>query len=89
MKRIVFGEKDNPVKLKNTRKVFKKIIPVVLILSFLTAAVLFITWLAAIAGNFPIGNVAHLGGFLAGIAYGYYLKKKYKRKVIMIQRRFR
>ncbi|OGE36320.1 hypothetical protein A3B45_02340 [Candidatus Daviesbacteria bacterium RIFCSPLOWO2_01_FULL_39_12] len=43
MKRIVFGEKDNPVKLKNTRKVFKKIIPVVLILSFLTAAVLFIT----------------------------------------------
>ena len=52
-------------------------------------AVLFITWLAAIAGNFPIGNVAHLGGFLAGIAYGYYLKKKYKRKVIMIQRMFR
>ena len=51
--------------------------------------VLIITWLATIAGNFPIGNVAHLGGFLAGILYGIYLKTKYRRKVMMLQKMFR
>ena len=51
--------------------------------------VLLITWIASIAGNFPIGNVAHLGGFLVGLAYGYYLKKKYQKKVALLQRMFR
>lgn len=51
--------------------------------------VLLITWLATIAGNFPIGNVAHFGGFVAGIAYGFYLKTKYRRKVMMLQRMLR
>ena len=50
--------------------------------------VLFATWLATIAGNFPIGNVAHFGGFIAGLAYGLYLKIKYKKKVITLQRMF-
>ena len=27
----------------------------------------------------PIGNTAHLGGLIAGFAYGYYLKQKTKR----------
>ncbi len=51
--------------------------------------VLFITWIAAFAGNFPIGNVAHLGGFLAGLTYGLYLKLKYARKVKILQKMFR
>jgi uncharacterized protein len=51
--------------------------------------VLFLTWIVTIAGNFPIGNVAHFGGFLAGIAYGLYLKSKYKRKVKILQKMFR
>ncbi len=51
--------------------------------------VLFITWLATIAGNFPIGNVAHFGGFLAGIIYGFYLKTKYTKKVKLLQKMFR
>jgi len=51
--------------------------------------VLFITWAVTIAGNFPIGNVAHFGGFLAGLAFGFYLRTKYKRKVAMLQRMFR
>ncbi|MEK6919237.1 MAG: rhomboid family intramembrane serine protease [Nanoarchaeota archaeon] len=29
----------------------------------------------------PIGNMAHLGGYLAGAAYGVYLKNRYKNKV--------
>lgn len=38
--------------------------------------------------NLPIGNSAHLGGLLAGLAYGYYLRVKYKNKVRLIQRYF-
>lgn len=52
-------------------------------------AVLLLTWLASIWGGLPIGNVAHFGGFLAGIIYGFYLRTKYKKKVKMLQRHFR
>lgn len=51
--------------------------------------VLVLTWAGSIAGGLPIGNVAHFGGFLAGIGYGWYLRVKYKRKVQMIQKMFR
>lgn len=51
--------------------------------------VLFITWLVSILANLPIGNVAHFGGFLAGLAYGAYLRAKYRRKIAMLQRLFR
>lgn len=36
----------------------------------------------------PIGNTAHLGGLIAGLAYGKYLKEKYKKKTAMISQRF-
>ncbi len=51
--------------------------------------VLFLTWLATIAANLPIGNVAHFGGFLAGLIYGFYLKNRYKNKVKLLQRMLR
>jgi len=34
----------------------------------------------------PIGNTAHIGGLLVGIAYGLYLRTKYKNKVNMLNR---
>jgi membrane associated rhomboid family serine protease len=36
----------------------------------------------------PIGNTAHLGGFLFGLGYGFYLKFKYKNKTKMISKFF-
>jgi len=36
----------------------------------------------------PIGNTAHLGGLIIGMAYAYYLKKKYKKKTMMIAKYF-
>ena len=51
--------------------------------------VLFLTWVVSFFGNFPIGNVAHFGGFLVGIFYGLYLKAKYKKKVALLQKMFR
>jgi len=51
--------------------------------------VLVLTWIATYAAGLPIGNTAHLGGFLAGIIYGLYLRRKYKKKVLLLQRYFR
>lgn len=51
--------------------------------------VLLLTWLATAAANLPIGNVAHFGGFLIGLLYGFYLRAKYKKKVMLIQRYFK
>ncbi len=51
--------------------------------------VLFITWGASIAAGLPIGNVAHFGGFIFGLAYGWYLRRRYSRKVQRLQRYFR
>jgi len=51
--------------------------------------ILFITWIATISANLPIGNVAHFGGFLAGLVYGFYLRTKYYKKVKMLQKMFR
>jgi len=36
----------------------------------------------------PIGNMAHLGGFIAGALYGIYLRLKYKRKTKIIEEYF-
>jgi len=38
--------------------------------------------------DLPIGNSAHIGGLLAGIVYGFYLKKNYKNKTSYIRKYF-
>jgi len=56
------------------------------------AAMLFLMfglWAISLAAGLPIGNWAHFGGLICGLAYGIYLKKKYKRKTRMISRYFR
>jgi len=50
--------------------------------------VLFGTWLISSSTGFPIGNTAHFGGFLCGIIYGLYLRKKYPRRTQMLNRHF-
>jgi len=37
----------------------------------------------------PIGNTAHLGGLIAGLFYGYYLRQKYKKKTRILREHFR
>ena len=38
--------------------------------------------------NLPIGNTAHLGGFMTGLIYGFYLKNKYKNKTKYLRKVF-
>lgn len=39
--------------------------------------------------SLPIGNTAHAGGLIAGLLYGVYLRKKYKRKTDYIKQVFK
>lgn len=55
---------------------------------FAMFGMLFILWFASLAIGLPVGNVAHLGGLLVGVGYGFYLKKKYPHKTAMISRYF-
>ena len=50
--------------------------------------VLFVTWLISSGVGIGIGNSAHFGGFLAGVVYAFYLRRKYKRKTKMIAKYF-
>lgn len=50
--------------------------------------VLFVTWIVSSSVGVGIGNTAHLGGFLAGVVYGLYLRNKYKRKTKLIAKYF-
>lgn len=45
-------------------------------------------WILSAFAGLPIGNSAHLGGFLVGIVYGLYLKHKFPQKTNMIKRFF-
>lgn len=69
-------------------KVYIMFIPIPIKIKYAAPGMLILLWIISIAGNIPIGNVAHLGGLLAGLIYGFYLKKRYKRKVQMINKRF-
>ena len=49
---------------------------------------LVLLWLISIAGDVAIGNTAHLGGLIAGLVYGIYLKNKFPNKLKNISQVF-
>ncbi|MBU2104876.1 MAG: rhomboid family intramembrane serine protease [Nanoarchaeota archaeon] len=69
--------------------VYVMFIPIPIKMKYAAPGLLIILWLISIAGNVPIGNTAHLGGLLAGIFYGLYLKHKYKNKTRYLNKYFR
>lgn len=50
---------------------------------------LFGMWIVSVFANWPVGNVAHFGGFIVGISYGLYLRQRYRRKVKKLQTMFK
>jgi membrane associated rhomboid family serine protease len=68
--------------------VYVLFIPIPIKMKYAGPGVLIVLWLVSIAGNIPIGNTAHLGGLFAGLIYGIYLKKKYRRKTNYIKNIF-
>jgi len=45
-------------------------------------------WALSLRLGLPIGNIAHLGGLIVGLGYGFYLRKKFPRKTQMISQYF-
>jgi membrane associated rhomboid family serine protease len=68
--------------------VYVMFIPIPVKMKYAAPGMLLILWLISITGNVPIGNTAHLGGFVFGLLYGFYLRKKYKRKTALLSRHF-
>ncbi len=68
--------------------VYIMFIPIPVKMKYAAPGILIVLWLISLAGNVPIGNTAHLGGFLLGIIYGFYLRGKYKNKTRVISKYF-
>ncbi len=68
--------------------VYVMFIPIPIKMKYAAPGMLVVLWLISIAGNIPIGNTAHLGGLIAGLGYGIYLRKTYKNKIRLISRHF-
>ncbi len=60
--------------------VYAMFIPIPIKSKFAIPGLLVLIALISLFSGWPIGNSAHLGGLIAGIIYGVYLKNKYKRK---------
>jgi membrane associated rhomboid family serine protease len=69
-------------------KVYIMFIPIPMPLWIAVIIMLAALWIISILAGIPIGNTAHLGGLLTGVAYGFYLRKKHKKKVAMLDRYF-
>lgn len=68
--------------------VYVMLIPIPIKMKYAGPGILILLWLISVTGGFPIGNTAHLGGLLAGLAYGIYLRGKFPRKTVWISKHF-
>ncbi len=68
--------------------VYVMFIPIPIKMKYAAPGLLFILWLISVTGGVPIGNTAHLGGLIAGLVYGIYLRNKFPNKINMIGRHF-
>ena len=84
----VFGLVGLLMLLTPNLPVYIMFIPIPIKMKYAAPGILIVLWLISIAGDVPIGNTAHLGGLVAGLVYGLYLKNKYKRKTRYINKYF-
>jgi len=68
--------------------VYVMFIPIPIKMKYAAPGMLIVLWMISAAGNIPIGNTAHLGGLIAGLIYGGYLKSKYRNKTRYLNRVF-
>lgn len=68
--------------------VYVMFIPIPIKIKYAGIGILVLLWIISITGNVPIGNTAHLGGLIAGLIYGVYLRQKYQNKIKAISKHF-
>ncbi len=69
--------------------VYLMFIPIPIKMKYAAPGILIVLWLISITADVGIGNTAHLGGLICGLIYGIYLRKKYPKKVQMLNRLFK
>ena len=69
--------------------VYVMFIPIPIKMKYAAPGMLVILWALSLGLDIPIGNVAHLGGLISGVVYGFYLKNKFPNKTELIRRRFK
>lgn len=76
-------------------RVYLMFIPIPIKMKYAGPGILIVLWLISatpmIFGgeSIKIGNTAHLGGLIAGLIYGFYLRKKFPNKIKMLGKYFR
>jgi len=68
--------------------VYIMFVPIPIKMKYAAPGILLLLWFISIAGNIPIGNTAHLGGLIAGLFYGLFLRTKYRNKTSYIRKHF-
>lgn len=84
----LFGLVGLLVLLTPNLPVYVMFIPIPIKMKYAGPGILVVLWLISVGANIGIGNTAHLGGLVAGLIYGIYLRTKYKNKTRMISRHF-
>jgi membrane associated rhomboid family serine protease len=84
----IFGLIGSLMLLTPNLPVYLMFIPIPIKMKYAAPGMLVLLWLISAAGNVSIGNTAHLGGLIAGLIYGIYLKNKYKNKTRIISKHF-
>jgi membrane associated rhomboid family serine protease len=84
----IFGLVGTLMILTPNLPVYIMFIPIPIKMKFAAPLILFSLWVISLLGNIPIGNIAHLGGFMVGLIYGLYLKNKFKRKIVFVRNYF-
>jgi membrane associated rhomboid family serine protease len=68
--------------------VYAMFIPIPIKMKYAGPGILVVLWFISVTANVGIGNTAHLGGLIAGLIYGIYLKYKFPNKTKKINHMF-
>ena len=68
--------------------VYVMFIPIPIKLKYAAPGMLILLWVISFTGNVPIGNIAHLGGLIAGLIYGIYLRSQFPSRTRYIRGKF-
>lgn len=85
----VFGIAGLMMVLTPNLPLYVMFIPIPIKAKYAIPGLLIVMWFISVTAGIPIGNTAHLGGLLAGLAYGIYLRNKYRRKTRYIEMHFK
>ena len=84
----LFGLVGLLVLLTPNLPVYVMFIPIPIKMKYAAPGLLIVLWIISATTNLGIGNTAHLGGLIAGLIYGLYLKNKFPNKSRMLNKRF-